>query len=75
MEIVMVNRQFERIGLIDNAHVIWTSRYYKCGDFELYMPATQRNLDLLYKSYFVVRDEDEDNAGVIEDIKMTDSPD
>lgn len=71
MNVVIVNRNFERLGLIENAKVIWASRYYKCGDFELYMPATERNIDLISRGYYVVRDEDTDNVGVIEDYNLT----
>lgn len=73
MELVIVNRSFERIGLIENASVIWATRYYKCGDFEFQTGATEYNLDLIRQGYYVVYEEDEDNVGVIEDINLTDS--
>lgn len=71
MELVIVNKDFERLGVIENASVIWTSRYYKCGDFEFKVGATEYNLDLINQGYYVVRDDDEDNTGVIEDIDLT----
>lgn len=72
MDLVIVNRNFERIGLIENASVIWATRYYKCGDFEFQAGATEYNLDLIKKGYYVVYEEDEDNVGIIEDINLTD---
>lgn len=68
MDIVIANKNFERLGLIDNASVIWTSRYYKSGDFEIDVSATQDNLDLIKSGKYVVRDDDNDNIGVIEDV-------
>lgn len=71
MEIIIANNNFERLGMIENASVIWATRYYKSGDFELYMPATQNHLDLINQGSYVIRDDDEDNVGVIEDYVIT----
>lgn len=73
MELVIVNKEFERMGLIENASVIWATRYYKCGDFEFQTGATKYNLDLIKNGYYVVYEEDEDNVGIIEDINLSDS--
>lgn len=67
MDIVIANKDFERMALIDNASVIWASRYYKSGDFEIQISATQENIDLIKYGKYVIRDDDEDNIGVIED--------
>lgn len=72
MELVIVNNDFERLGLIENASVIWATRYYKCGDFEFQVGATEYNLDLIKQGYYVVYEEDEDNVGIIEDIFLSD---
>ena len=71
MDFVFVNRQFERIGVVDNANAIWTSRYYQCGDFQLIIPATNYNISLLTQSYYIVRDDHKDNIGVIEDYQFS----
>lgn len=71
MELVFANRNFERLGLIENASIIWTSRYYKCGDFQIIIPATENNVNLLKQSYYIIRDDRNDNIGVIEDYKFT----
>lgn len=38
--------------------MIWTTRYYAAGDFELYTPATPELLDTLQRNYYIVRDDD-----------------
>lgn len=69
--IIIVNKNFERIGLIENAQIIWTTRYYKSGDFEIYVSATNENLNLIYNGFYVVRDDiEKDNVGIIEDYEI-----
>ena len=67
MDIVLARKDFTRLGLIENANIIWTSRYYKTGDFQIIIPATDDNIALVNESYWVIRDDDEDNIGIIED--------
>ena len=75
MNIVIANKNFEQLGLLENAEVIWTTRYYKSGDFELYVSRNDYNLNLVLNGYYVIRtDENEDNIGVIEDITITNTP-
>lgn len=38
--------------------MIWTTRYYTAGDFELYAPATPELLSTLQRGYYIVRDDD-----------------
>lgn len=38
--------------------MIWTTRYYMAGDFELYVPATPELLSTLQRGYYIVRDDD-----------------
>lgn len=46
-----------RIGVIDSYRsIIWTTRYYTAGDFELFLDATQENIDLCQKGRFLYRD-------------------
>lgn len=74
MQVIIANKNFERIGLIENASVIWTSRYYKTGDFELYMSVNEYNLSLILSGYYVIRDDDQDNIGVIEKRHIESTP-
>lgn len=66
----ILNKSLEAIGEIDDySSLIWTSRYYQCGDFEIVVPIDSSHIDLLQKDFYVVRDDDE-NAGIIEDIQI-----
>lgn len=38
--------------------MIWTTRYYTAGDFELYAPATPQLLNTIQRGYYIVRDDD-----------------
>lgn len=67
---VIMSDQFERLAVIDDyISFIWTSRYYDVGDFELCLDVNDTNIQLIKKDYFVVRDDDE-NVGIIENIKI-----
>ena len=67
---VIMSSSFERLAVIDDyISFIWTSRYYEAGDFELCLDVNESNMQLIKEDYFVVRDDDE-NVGIIEDIKI-----
>lgn len=67
---VIMNSSFQRLAVIDDYNsLIWTTRYYTDGDFELVVDATSEHMQLFQKDYYVVRDDDE-NVGIIEDIKI-----
>lgn len=67
---IVMNSNFERLAIIDDyISFIWTTRYYTCGDFELVVDVNEVNVDLFKKDYFIIRDDDE-NAGLIEHIKI-----
>lgn len=69
IELIVLNRNFERIGLVDNADsIIWNKRYYETGEFEIYINAALENANLLKEDYYVMR-EDDDSIGIIEDIE------
>ena len=70
MYVVIANEKFERLGLIENIELIWATRYYKTGDFELHMACNPTNTDLITNGLYVIRDDDEDNVGVIEDYEF-----
>ena len=56
------------VGIIDTAKsVIWHSRYYGTGDFEIYMQATANAVELLQVGNYVTRPNN-DEVGVIEAI-------
>lgn len=57
-------------GVIDDAEsAIWTGRYYKAGDFELYQNASSQAAGLLKKHSYVKR-EDKNSLCVIERVEI-----
>lgn len=73
MDLIISDSGFNGIGIIDGAtSVIWTKRYYECGDFEIYLRASADAAELLREGHFVTRPDD-DAIGIIEAIKITTS--
>lgn len=70
MDIYIMNKEFKKLGVIEDASVIWTTRYYDVGDFEIYVGTTQKYIDWLQSGNYVER-LDDDKIGIIEDIKIT----
>ena len=59
MNVYVMNSSLQRIGVIDSyMSIIWTKRYYTYGDFELYLDASQDNIDLCQIGRFVYREGD-----------------
>lgn len=83
MDIYVLDRDFNILGLCDNyKSIIWSTRYFEIGDFELYLPAIDDNILLLKEDLYVVRDKDiildgskviYENVMVIERIQITTS--
>lgn len=60
MELYALDASRQQIGIIDDyTSLIWAKRYAEFGDCELYIQASQRNIDLLRKGYFLVRNDDD----------------
>lgn len=58
MDIYVLNRKFEKIGVIDYcSSIIWTRRYCNEGDCELYLPADEEALNLLKIGRFLRRED------------------
>ena len=65
---IIMDTSFNKLAVIDDySSFIWTTRYYASGDFELVVPANDKNIALFHQDYYVMRDDDE-NVGMIEDI-------
>lgn len=63
MNIYVLNQSFEIIAIIDEYEsVIWTTRYFTYGDFELYLSADNNLMDLLQIGNYLVRDKDVNGA-------------
>lgn len=71
IEPIILNKNFERIGLVDDySSLIWTIRYYECGDFEIVVPADTKHINMLQRGYYVTR-EDDDHVGIVEDFSLS----
>lgn len=70
MDLYVLDTDFNPIGIVDNASsVIWVPRYYETGDFEIYIAASKKALNLLQKERYVIR-QDSDMVGIIEKISI-----
>lgn len=70
MDIYVLNKSLEKIGIIDEyTSLIWTKRYYTAGDFELYVPASVALFELLQEDFYLQRTDD-DRAMIIETIQL-----
>lgn len=67
MDLVVLNRELDAISVIDiYESFIWTDRYYRYGDFELYT-AMQNNILNVIKNDFFLQSSDSDHVMIIED--------
>lgn len=61
MEVYVLDRLYNQIGIIDDfASFIWAKRYIQFGDCELYISATNENIQLLQRGHFILRSDDPD---------------
>lgn len=66
----ILNKDFQKVDLIDDfVSFIWTKRYNKTGDFELYVPATAEAFNSLKEDNYVYR-EDDDALCIIEKVEL-----
>lgn len=71
MYVYVMDKTLKRIGLIDNyVSVIWTSRYYQAGDFELYLPVTDEFIELLQVGNFL-QTKTSNTCMIIESVNIT----
>lgn len=72
MDIYVLNRNLQKIGIIDYAEsIIWTTRYCNAGDFELYTAATPEALVLLKVGNGLTRSDKPDNLMIINSVRIT----
>lgn len=70
MDVYILDSNFNPVAVIDcYKSLIWTKRYYTCGDFELYVPADESLLQYFQPDYFVTRDDD-DSVMIIERLEI-----
>lgn len=67
----VLDTSFNRVAMFDDfISFIWSSRFYECGDFELVVPVSEKALTYLKADNYICREDDE-NTGIIEDIKIS----
>lgn len=70
MEIYILNRDFQMIGMIDNAEsIIWHKKYNDIGEAEIYTPCSETLIELLQKGNYLYR-YDDDMFCRIDDFKI-----
>ena len=56
--------------------LLWDIEYYKCGEFEVYIAASPRNIEIFQTGRIVGRDDDKEHFGLIESVELeTDAED
>ena len=56
--------------------LLWDIEYYKCGEFEVYIAASPRNIEIFQTGRIVGRDDDREHFGLIESVELeTDAED
>lgn len=70
MELLILDKNFVSSDTLDVFEsLIWTDRYAEYGDFELYMPANKKTLDMLPSGYYLYLKESE-HMMIIEDFEL-----
>ena len=60
MDVYILNADLELVGIADAyKSLIWAKRYNTVGDCELYVPATEENLALCKKGFYIMRTDDD----------------
>lgn len=71
MEFLVLDKSFRTVAVIDSFEsLIWTDRYSKCGDFEIYTSYTQENMENLKTDFYIWTDSSEHQM-IIENRKIT----
>lgn len=70
MELLIMDENFAGVSTLDIFEsLIWTDRYYACGDFEIYMPCSEKMLNTLKQDMYLYLRESE-HIMIIEDIQI-----
>ena len=71
MDIYVLNKQFTQVAVVDSfVSVIWTTRYFTNGDFELYLQAKEGLLDVLQEGFYLVREQDISASGLMKNVMI-----
>ena len=67
---IIANQSLTKLGVIDDyKSIIWTTRYYEHGDFEITTGVNTHYYDFLSIGNYVIRPDD-DNVGIIEKVEV-----
>lgn len=70
MEFLVMETNFQALSIVDSFEsLIWTDRYFKCGDFEVYLPVSSKYLALLRPDRYLWMN-DSEHVMVIEKIEI-----
>ena len=70
MELLVLDTEFKSSATLDIFEsLIWTDRYFECGDFEIYTPAESEIMKMLQKGYYLYLKESE-HIMIIEDVEI-----
>lgn len=71
LEATILNTNFEAIAILDTfTSFIWTDRYDKCGDFEIYTQVTDKVMATLKEDYYICV-KGTDHVMIIEDTEIS----
>ena len=71
MNLLILDTTFNPVGIIDAfKSMIWVDRYQEAGDFELYVPASAKMIDLLRIDYYIWFN-DSEHTMIIEDLELS----
>lgn len=60
MEVYILDSNYEKLGLIDNAEsVLWNKKLIEVGECELYVPADNEHINLIVNGKYIYREDDE----------------
>lgn len=67
--IVLSSDNLSRVGIIDDPiSVIWNNKYFSSGDFQITVDSNEYNRNLLKKNSYIIRQDVNDEIGIIETI-------
>lgn len=70
MDLMVLNSGLDAIAVVDTYEsVIWTDRYYACGDFELYTSITNDILEYIKQDYYL-QNRDSEHVMIVENIRI-----
>ena len=71
MQIYVLGDDYSPVFVIDSfTSLIWTKRFFDCGDFELYISADKKLLDYIHEDSLLIRDDD-DSVMVVETLRIS----